>query len=146
MNEEQKEKILNILEQSKLGVIATNSDSGIPESALVGVSHTSELEIVIGSMNHTRKNQNMKKDPKVSLVIGWDNSITLQIEGTAYFVTPEERILLEEIHCQKSPMYGKFKDNTNQEYIKIKPTWIRYSDFSVNPKEVWEVKTSFLQN
>jgi hypothetical protein len=77
MNEEQKGKILNILEQSKLGVIATNSDSGIPESALVGVSHTSELEIVIGSMNHTRKNQNMKKDLASVSDDEWENGQAL---------------------------------------------------------------------
>jgi general stress protein 26 len=59
MNEEQKRKILEILKNNQFGIIATNSADSAPESAVVAVSETPNLEIVFGSFNNTRKNKNI---------------------------------------------------------------------------------------
>jgi general stress protein 26 len=81
MTPEQKEKILTVLRKSKFGVIATNSPLGAPESAVIAVSERPDLCVVFGSFNDTRKNANIARDPSVSMVIRWDDAVTLQIEG-----------------------------------------------------------------
>ena len=133
-------KIKAILEENNFAVLSTNSSTGFPESALVGFSSTEDLDIVFRSLNPSRKNQNIKKDSKVSMVIGFGESgWSLQIEGVANILTKEDSTLLRERHCQKLPVYKKFEDNDQNEYFMIKPLWFRYSDLSVNPVEVWEV-------
>ena len=128
------------MQAHEFGVIASNSIDGAPESAVVGFSETDDLEIIIGSFSDTRKNKNIARDPKVSFVIGWDNAkkMTIQIEGIATLLEGEERRTLAEKHCQKNKGSAKFIDIPKQQYFKIVLKWIRYSDFSVNPQEVWE--------
>lgn len=141
MTEEQKTRILNLLDANHLGVLATNSDSGFPASAVVTISHTDDLSILFGSFDTTRKNTNIKKNSSVSIVVGWDmiERKTMQIEGQAVLVTGEERERVENIHCAKNENFNSRRDNLHQEYFKIVPHWIRYSDLSVKPTEVWEV-------
>ncbi len=140
MTQEQKQKILSFIRTCEFGVIATNSTNGAPESAVVGFSETDELEIVVGSFSNTRKNTNITRDPRVSFVIGWDNAgkITVQIEGAAVFLEGEERSVLSKKHCRKNAGSAKYQNDQRQQYFKIIPRWIRYSDFSVQPQEVWE--------
>lgn len=139
MTPEQKEKIQAVVESSMFGVVATNSGGGAPESAVIGVSNTPQLEFVFGCFNDTRKFKNIAVDPRISLVVGWDKAKTVQIEGTAEVVSGEERQRLEDIHCAKNNRLEKFRTDPRQQYIKVTPKWIRYSDYSINPQEVWEV-------
>jgi general stress protein 26 len=143
MTEEQKQKILKVLHENEFGVVATfpTEEDGSPESAVVAISQTPDLEIIFGSFSSSRKNANIKNNAKVSVVVGWDKhaKITVQVEGVAYLVTNTERSLLEAAHCIKNPESEKFKNDSRQEYFKIIPRWIRYSDFSKDPQEVWEI-------
>ena len=54
-------------------------------------------------------------------------------------VEGREREILEEAHCQKNERSQMFCNDPRQEYFKVVPTWIRYSNFSVDPQEVWEI-------
>ena len=139
MNEKQKEKILSLFKRNEFGVLATNSESGSPESAVMAFSETDDLCIVFGSFKDTRKNKNIAKDPHVSVVIGYENSTSVQFEGVATAVEGGEREILEEAHCQKNDGSQMFRNDLRQEYFKVVPTWIRYSNFSVDPQEVWEI-------
>ena len=142
MSPEQKEKIIKLLENNRFGVIATYPTEldRAPESAVVAISYTLNLEIVFGSFNTTRKNKNLERNSKISIVVGWDNTLkqTLQMEGEAFKILGAERIKLEEAHCQRNIESNHFRNDQRQEYFKIKPYWIRYSDFSKDPQEVWE--------
>ena len=54
MTPQQKEKILQLLELNEFGVVATYSIdlSRSPESAVVAISNTLNMEIVFGSFNN----------------------------------------------------------------------------------------------
>ncbi len=141
MNEEQKEKITNFLKDNKFVVLATNSSSGYPESAIVGFSETDEGGIIFRSLSDSRKNQNIKINPKVSLVILSDNKEwrTLQIEGLARLLNSEEVSMIEDKHFHKNKAYEAYKNNPLNEYFIVEPEWVKYSDLSVTPQEVWEI-------
>lgn len=140
MNEEQKEKISNFLENNKFAVISSNSISGYPESAIVGISNTDENHVVFRSLSNSRKNQNIKLNPKVSLVVLSDNKEwkTLQIEGLARLLTKEEASVVEDKHCEKNKAYEAFKGHELNEYFMIEITWGRYCDLSPGSQEFFE--------
>jgi hypothetical protein len=41
---------------------------------------TDDLEIVFDTLSTTRKCQNLRKCPKISLVVGWDQEVTVQYD------------------------------------------------------------------
>ncbi len=143
MNQEQKQKILSVLRANKVAVLATHLDmESAPESAAVVFSESDDLEIFFGSDSNRRKNYNLKKNPKVSLVVGWDflEMKTLQIEGIAKIISDTEEIeRIQNIHYLKNTQSLSYKKNPIREYIKITPYWIRYSCVKHKPYEVWEV-------
>lgn len=141
MTTQQKDKILELLQANHVGVIATHGDGLSPESAVVTISETPELEIIFGSSELARKNHNIARSPNVSLVVGWDIVVreTLQIEGVAVCVSDSEREAIEALHCAKNPIFAKYNGNSSFQYFKLKPHWIRYTNLSADHAGVWEV-------
>ncbi len=136
-------KVFKFISTNEFGVVSTISLDGLaPESAVVAISETDSFELVFGSFFDSRKNQNIAKNPSVSVVIGWDNTnkTTIQFEGTALLAEGEERKFLAERHVAKNPDSKEFSDDPRQQYFRIVPKWVRYSNFSVDPQEVWELK------
>lgn len=130
--EEKKKKILEFVKRCEFGVVSTIAlGSSTPESAVVAVSETDNLELVFASFAGNRKNNNIATNPSVSVVLGWSKQekITVQVEGVATLVADRERTLLEQKHCAKNPESLKFVNDPRQQYFKITPVWVRYSDF-----------------
>ena len=65
-------------------VLSTIAANGTPQSALIGIAVTPNLEIIFDTLTTTRKYANLLARPTCSLVIGWDDEQTLQYEGTAF--------------------------------------------------------------
>lgn len=138
-----RQKILTFFEKNYFAVIATNSqNNSAPESAVVAFSYTENLEIFFGSFVSTRKNKNIQVNSHISLVIGWDNTnkTTIQIEGKVTLLEGEEKVKAEKEHCKRNPNSEKYINDPRQQYFKVIPYWIRYSNFSVHPQEVWELE------
>lgn len=138
--DEQKKTILEFLKTQLLGVIATvDSVSNKPESALVAFSETDHLELIFGTLNDTRKFANLQHNPHVAFVIT-GGEITVQYEGVARLAgTPEETDEYRTIHLTKNPAAKKFAHLAQQQFFKVRPTWIRYSNFSIKPPSVFAV-------
>ncbi|MGB6449526.1 MAG: pyridoxamine 5'-phosphate oxidase family protein [Steroidobacteraceae bacterium] len=131
-----REELLGFLRQHRVAVVGTVSPDGEPQSALVGIAVTKELEIVFDTLSTTRKCQNLRKCPKISAVVGWDQEITVQYEGVADEPSGAE---LEGLKESYFAVYADGRDRQTWEgitYFRIKPTWIRYSDFNSNGKIV----------
>jgi hypothetical protein len=131
-----REELLRFLQKNRLGVISTTSDTGDPQSALVGIAVTDRFEIVFDTLGRTRKCQNLRNHPKTSVVVGWEQEITVQYEGIADEPTGPE---LERLKAVYFAVYPECMSHQNWEgitYVRIRPTWIRYSDFNPNGKIV----------
>jgi general stress protein 26 len=123
-------ELYNFIHARKLAVISTTSPSGDPQSALVGVAVSPDLHIVFDTVKSSRKYTNLKADPRISLVTGWDGEITVQYEGIA--VEPEGDAL-----DQAKRIYFKtWPDGVDRQqwpgitWFLITPKWVRYSDFN----------------
>jgi general stress protein 26 len=142
LSQEQQSKIVDVLGDTDYAVIATNTPGTAPESALIAISFLADLSIIFGSLEGARKNANIARDPRVSLVIGWDSEKkrSLQIEGQARLITDTaERRMLVDVHCSAHEHSRLFCDDPAERYFLVTPTWIRYVDGSVAPEEYWEV-------
>ena len=138
----QKNKILNFLKTNNLMVLSTMNKNNTPQSALVAFAETENLELIFGTFATTRKYQNLKHNNHVSLVIGTDETtnLTLQYEGIASEVTGKDLEQCQNHQLQKNPTSQKYASHKDQRYFKINPLWIRYSDLSKNPEEIFEIK------
>ena len=123
----------------KLAVIATVNGEALPEAAVIGIAVTKDLEIICGSFNTSRKYQNLKQNPRLALVIGWEKGQTVQYEGTARELDDDETEAALETFLAHIPSAAKYVQLEYEVVYKVKPTWIRFSDLSVDPWERFEV-------
>src|ERR1700730_5650440 len=73
------------LEEHRLGILGTIGPRGTPQSALVGIAITPQLEIIFDTVKSSRKYPNLIARPACSFVIGgWgQGEQTVQFEGQA---------------------------------------------------------------
>jgi hypothetical protein len=115
--------------QQRYGVVATTAADGAAQSALVGIAVSPALEIYFDTLG-TRKAQNLRRDPRVSLVIGWDSERSVQLEGVADEPQGAERAALKQIY------YAAWPDGPSREtwpditWFRVTPRWLRFSDFN----------------
>jgi Pyridoxamine 5'-phosphate oxidase len=125
------------IEKHRLGVLASVSPLGNPEASLVGIAVTEKLELIFDTIDTSRKCQNLRRHPKTAFVIGWEGYITLQFEGIA------DEPLGEELSRLKKVYFKAFPDGPQREkwpgitYFRVRPVWMRYSDFN-DPQKIIE--------
>ena len=126
-----KAELYAFMARQRYGVVATVQPDGATESALVGIAVSPELEIYFDTLGTTRKAINLRRDPRVSFVIGWDNEQSVQLEGSADEPKGADLAALKRIY------YAAWPDGPAREswpgitWVRIKPHWIRFSDFNL---------------
>ena len=124
--------ILAFLRSHKLAVVATRTPDGAPQAAVVGIAVTDELDIVFDTVETTRKAGNLRADPRVALVVGWDDR-TLQIDGLADEPRGDELARLQAVYFAAWPDGPTRLAWPGITYIRVRPTWLRLTDFRSNP-------------
>lgn len=135
--------MLEFLRQHRLAVQASVFASGGPQAAVVGFAITERFEIIFDTLDSARKVPNLRQNPKLALVIGGllpGDERTVQYEGIADEPSGEELERLTKVY------YGVFPDGLSRRswpglvYVRVRPTWIRYSDYNVDPPEIVEFR------
>lgn len=136
-----REDLCAYLQSQPLAVVASINKAGAPQSAVVGIAVSGELEIIFDTVDSSRKYANLMADPRVALVIGWDNEVSVQLEGTARLLPPGEPDPLKEVY------YGAFPEGRERAatwkglvHFVVTPHWARYSDFKdqQDPVHEWD--------
>ena len=94
-------EVLRFLEGEKLAVLATASEDGRPEAAVMGFAVTPELEIIFDTVRSFRKYPNLKKNPRVAWVIGCTSEISVQLEGNAVELEGAELEKYKDIYAEE---------------------------------------------
>jgi hypothetical protein len=129
--------LIAFLKQHKLGVVATTASDGAAQGAVVGIATSPELEIVFDTLTSTRKYQNLRRDPRAALVVGWDEC-TAQLDC----IVDEPRG--DELERLKAVYYEAYPDGPARLawpglcYIRLRPTWARFSDYRTRPELIVE--------
>lgn len=134
----QRKKILDFLKSQKHGVLSTADGSGHPHAALVAFTETDDFEIVIGTMHDTKKFTNLQSNPNVSFTVSTDR-ISVQYKGVARVLVGASEQHGRSLHLAKNPASKKYSSHGKQRYVKITPSWIRYSDYEASPEQIFEI-------
>ena len=73
--------LLAFLRRHRLCVQASVASSGSPQGAVVGFAVSDDLEIVFDTLATSRKMKNLRRDPRVAIVVGWDTSRRCRSKG-----------------------------------------------------------------
>jgi Pyridoxamine 5'-phosphate oxidase len=134
-------RLLDFLRGHRLAVQASVSSANGPQAAVVGCAVTDQFEIVFDTLESTRKARNLRQNNRLALVIGGlapGDERTVQYEGVADEPSGAE---LERL---KNAYYAVYPDGPTRLtwagliYVRVRPTWIRYSDYNANPAEIVE--------
>ncbi len=137
-------EVLAFLRSHTLGVVATVSEHGAPEAAVVGIAVSDTLEIVFDTLRTTRKYRNIQRESRVSLVVGWGDEGTLQIDGVADEPAGTELERLRDVYFAADPSGRERLDWKGITHLRIRPTWMRFSDFRAAPPRIVELDAQAL--
>jgi pyridoxine/pyridoxamine 5'-phosphate oxidase len=134
-------ELLAFLRTHKWAVEASVSGQGGAQAALVGVAFTDALELVFDTIASSRKAENLKARPKAAFVVGgWadGDERTVQYEGVVDFPLGD---VLDRV---KAAYFAVFPDGQERlvwpgiTHARVRPTWIRFSDYRVAPPVIAE--------
>jgi general stress protein 26 len=134
------EQVFDIAKRKRFLVVSSVNQSGAPEAALMGFALTQANEIVFDTLASSRKAVNLERNPTAALVIGWDDNVSLQIEG------PARRPVGDDLASAKAAYFREWPDGRAREnwpdivYLVVKPKWIRYSNYAAGPPVVEEFR------
>jgi PPOX class probable F420-dependent enzyme len=125
----QKSTLVEFIRERAMGVVSTMSPAGAPEAALVNLAVTDDLELVFYTLQDARKCQNLRRNPKIAVVIGWEDDRTLQYEGVAD--EPYGSVLdrLKELYAAARPDARAQMAWPGLTYVRVRPKWLRLSNY-----------------
>ena len=126
------------LTRHRFGVLSSISLVGNPQSALVGIAVTPDLEIIFDTLASTRKHANLIAHPACSFVIGTETGQTLQYEGLASIPTGPALKRYQQIYFAAWPDGIARMSWPGLTHFVVRPRWIRYSDFDQSPPLIEE--------
>lgn len=134
--------LLAFLRTQRFAVEASRGPDDSIQAALIGIAVTDTLEIVFDTLASTRKAPNLRRSPRMALVIGgWSpgDERTVQYEGIADEPTGMELDQLKAAYFEAWPDGPSRANWPGLIYVRVRPTWIRYSDFNRNPPLIAEL-------
>jgi general stress protein 26 len=136
-----RDDLLAFMRAERYAVQASVSSADAPQAAVVGIAVSDDFELVFDTLADSRKAKNLRTNPLVAFVIGTTHDKTertVQYEGVADVPSGDECRRVQEIY------FGVFPDGRERLtwpgliHVRVKPLWIRYSNFGVQPPLVLE--------
>jgi hypothetical protein len=106
-----------------------------------------DFELVFDTVQTSRKAQNLRQDPGIAFVLGgWgpDERRTVQCEGIADEPSGAELDRIRDLYFAVYPDGRERLAWPGLIHIRVRPTWLRYSDFGQTPEKVIEFSASDL--
>ncbi|PRS29501.1 general stress protein [Bacillus pumilus] len=124
--EELKQKVLNLLDEQKVGTLAT-VEQDKPHTRYMTFFHEG-LTLYTPTSKETHKAEEIEKNPNVHILIGYSGEgfgdTYVEIAGTATLTDDPE--LIDRLWSEEMEKWFKGKDDPNLVILKIDPTSIRY--------------------
>ncbi len=136
------------MREHRLGVQSSVTPAAGAQSAVVGFVVTDDLQVFFDTVDTSRKVANIRQNPRVAFVIGGlvdGDERTVQYEGIADEPAGEELAALKQLYFQTFPDGPERQSWPGICYVRIKPTWIRYSDYNRNPPVIVELTSEELE-
>ena len=137
MEDEVRKKLYEFMQSRRLAVIATAGKDAAPEAALIEIAVTKDLEIIFETTTATRKLPNLRVNPRVAIVIGWEAGQTLQCDGLADEPQTRELERLRAHYLTVFPEKASHQGWPGNCYFRVRPYWARLSDYD-QPRRIEE--------
>jgi len=134
--------LLTFMRRDPYAVQASVSRAGFPQAALVGVVVNDRFEVFFDTLDNTRKTVNLRHNPVLAFVFGATTAgtaRTVQYEGVADEPAGADLDGWLDLYFTRFPDGRARRLLKGITYVRIKPTWIRHSDFAVDPPEIVEL-------
>lgn len=135
-----RDELARFLRRHRYAVQATSHADGAPQAAVIGIAVTDELEVVFDTLATSRKCQNVRRDPRIALVVGWDEEQTAQLEGVADEPSGAELERLRACYFEAFPDGRERLSWPEITYVRVRLRWARYSDFRAGGAGVVDVE------
>jgi len=135
----EQEIVRDFINEHQIAVISTVTSDFLPNSAVVGIWSNPHMEIFFGTFKSSRKYENILKNPRVSLVIGWDMGKTVQYEGQAKKLSGKAEEEFKKAHLAHMSTAAKYVSREEAIFFKVTPSRIKYSDVSKDPWDIIEL-------
>jgi hypothetical protein len=133
--------VLEFMRCHSLAVQASVSAAGAPQAAVVGFVVTDDFEIFFDTVDTTRKVANLRCNARCSLVIGGmldGDERTVQVDGTADEPQGADLERLKQIYLGRFPNGLDRQHWRGLTYVRVRPQWLRFSDFNQSPPAITE--------
>jgi uncharacterized pyridoxamine 5'-phosphate oxidase family protein len=137
-------EIVDFMREQPWAVQASVSPAGDPQAAVIGVIITEAAEIFFDTSNRSRKYANLRARPRIALVVGWDDGCTVQLEGDVDEPAGDELARLKERYFERFPDGREREAWPDIAYLRVRPIWIRFSDFRGESPRIVELSGSEL--
>ncbi len=126
------EDFLKFTRRHQFAVEASVAVSGSPQAAVIGFVVSDEFELFFDTLGSSRKAANLRHDARIALVIGWDlqQAQTLQLQGVADQPSGDDLARLQALYFEAFPDGRERLAWPDLRYYRVRPTWLRLSDFS----------------
>lgn len=142
-----RKELVEFMRSVPLVTAATLSHDGAPQAALLGVATSDQLELVFDTVDNSRKFGNVLRDGRIAVVFGVAGGYvsgshderTVQYQGVADVPSGDElKRVQEEIYFKLFPEGRERMKWAHIAYVRVRPRWMRYSNYNVNPPETVE--------
>src|SRR5262245_7999542 len=134
-------ELLQYLRSHKFAVQASVSPANAPQAAVVGFVVNDDLEVFFDTLESTRKAFKLCRNSKIARVIG---CLSHGDERTVQYEGPADEPRGAELNALKQLYFARFPDGRERQtwpgltYFRARPTWIRFSDFNLDPPRIVE--------
>jgi hypothetical protein len=129
--------VRSFIDSCDLAVVSSLSSEDKPQSAVVAVVVTPELELIFDTVDRSRKYGNLKANGACSVTM-WKGEVTVQYEGVAVEPVGDELIRYQEAYFAKLPDGRDRLKWAGIVYFVVRPKWVRFSDFEARPPAIEE--------
>jgi hypothetical protein len=142
-------ELLKFLRSHQYAVQSSQSQETGVQAAVVGIAVSDTFDIVFDTVESSRKARNLALNPRIALVIGGTEDghpQTVQYQGVAERISTVDKELVEDLY------FRVFPDGLDRlawkgiMHVRVRPHWIRYSDFSLAPPRIVEFTADQLRN
>jgi len=111
------------------GIVATVGEAGEPQAAYLPITATEHGELVFDARDDSRKVANIRRDPRVAVVIGGPDGTTLQCQGVADIPTDGEGERCAEEYLRAFPEFASSVGSAGIVVVRVTLDWTRFGDY-----------------
>jgi hypothetical protein len=136
-----RKELLAFMRAERYAVQATVARNHAVQAAVVGIAISDDFEIVFDTLTDSRKATNLRANPSIAFVIGSTadrSERTVQYEGVADTPSGDELRRVQEVYFDVFPDGRERLHWKGLIHVRVKPLWIRYSNYHPQPPLVLE--------